>query len=501
MSVQVSKRMIVREDAGWGITLPTISLATQQRMLRMALLISDGAMLILALLGASWLRFELEIALQTEIVPNPVVYARVMVALLPVWLASFALSRVYDFRFLLGGAEEYARVFHACTMGILFIVVFSFLEPSLVISRAWLVLVWVLSSLLVIGARFGWRRIVYGLRRRGYFVAPALVIGVNDEALALAEQLAQWKTSGLLLRGFVNNEAANSEQASTSSSPSRLPVLGTIKNLDKLVEDHAIRELVVATSALSADHLLEIFRRYGSSSKVNLRLSSGLFASFTTGLYVKELGFVPLISVNKVRLTPQEALLKRCVDIIGAAGALVLLTPLFAMIAVAIRRDSPGPVIYRRRVLGQGGAVFDAFKFRSMMVNGDDMLTPDEWAELQTNHKLRNDPRVTRVGRFLRKHSLDELPQLVNVLRGQMSLIGPRMIIPAEQEKYGRWDKNLLTVKPGLSGLWQVSGRSDVSYPERVEMDMQYIRNYSAWLDTQIFFQTIVVVLKGDGAY
>ena len=501
MSVRVNERMIVREDAGWAVTLPKLSLASQQRTLRLALLASDGAMLILALLGASWLRFELEIALQTEIVPNPVVYARVMVALLPVWLASFALSRVYDFRFLLGGAEEYARVFNACTMGILFIVIFSFLEPTLVISRAWLVLVWGLSSLLVIGARFGWRRVVYRLRRRGYFVTPALIIGVNDEALALGEQLAHWKTSGLLLRGFVNNEAVHSEQTPAPSIASNLPVVGHLQNLDRLVEEHEIQELVVATSALSADHLLEIFRRYGSSNKINLRLSSGLFASFTTGLYVKELGFVPLISVNKVRLTPQEALLKRCVDIIGAAGALVLLTPLFAAIAVAIRRDSPGPVIYRRRVLGQGGEVFDAFKFRSMVVNGDAMLTPDEWAELQTSHKLRNDPRVTRVGRFLRKYSLDELPQLVNVLRGQMSLIGPRMIIPAEQEKYGRWDKNLLTVKPGLSGLWQVSGRSDVSYAERVEMDMQYIRNYSAWLDTQIFFQTIVVVLKGDGAY
>ncbi|MEI2692477.1 MAG: sugar transferase [Anaerolineae bacterium] len=278
-------------------------------------------------------------------------------------------------------------------MGILFIVIFSFLEPSLVISRAWLVLVWLLSSLLVISARFGWRRVVYRLRRRGYFVTPALIIGVNDEALALGEQLAHWKTSGLLLRGFVNNEAAHAEQTPAPSIASNLPVVGNIQYLDRLVEEHAIQELVVATSALSADQLLEIFRRYGSSNKINLRLSSGLFASFTTGLYVKELGFVPLISVNKVRLTPQEALLKRCVDIVGAAVGLVLLTPLFAVIAVAIRRDSPGAVIYRRRVLGQGGKVFDAFKFRSMYIDGDDRLTPGEWAELQTSHKLRDDPR------------------------------------------------------------------------------------------------------------
>jgi lipopolysaccharide/colanic/teichoic acid biosynthesis glycosyltransferase len=213
------------------------------------------------------------------------------------------------------------------------------------------------------------------------------------------------------------------------------------------------------------------------------------------------MGFVSLISVNKVRLTPQEAFVKRCADIISAALGLVLLAPLFVVIAVAIKRDSPGPVIYRRRVLGQGGTVFDAFKFRSMVVDGDDRLTPDEWAELQTSHKLKDDPRVTKVGHVIRRYSLDELPQLVNILLGQMSLIGPRMITPAEQEKYGRWDKNLLTVKPGLSGLWQISGRSDVSYEERVTMDMQYIRNYSPWLDIQLFFRTIGAVIKGEGAY
>lgn len=498
MSVHAKQRMIVRDDAGWSVTLPKLSLPAQRRALRLVLLASDGAMLILSLVIASVLRFGLEITLHPEIDMNHQLYAGVMVALLPVWLACFALSRVYDFRFLLGGTEEYARVFNACSVGILLIVIFSFLAPSLVISRAWLVFVWLSSVLLVIGARFGWRRVVYRLRQRGYFVAPALIVGVNDEAMALGEQLASWSTSGLLLRGFVHNGPAGDPLPAVAS---KLPVLGHVDNLSKLVHDNHIHELIVATSAVSGDHLLDIFRRYGSSDKVNLRLSSGLFASFTTGLYVKELGFVSLISVNKVRLTPQEAFVKRCADIIGAALGLVLLAPLFAVIAVAIRRDSPGPVIYRRRVLGRGGKVFDAFKFRSMYIDGDDMLTLDEWAELQTSHKLRNDPRVTPVGRFIRKYSLDELPQLVNVLLGQMALIGPRMITPAEQEKYGRWDKNLLTVKPGLSGLWQVSGRSDVSYEERVNMDMQYIRNYSAWLDIQLFFQTIAVVLKGDGAY
>jgi lipopolysaccharide/colanic/teichoic acid biosynthesis glycosyltransferase len=166
--------------------------------------------------------------------------------------------------------------------------------------------------------------------------------------------------------------------------------------------------------------------------------------------------------------------------------------------------DSPGPIFHRRRVVGAGGRAFDAFKFRTMVVNGNDVMAqhPELQAELQANHKLKEDPRVTRVGKWLRSASLDELPQLINVLLGQMSLVGPRMITQEETAEYGQMRHNLLTVKPGLTGLWQVSGRSDLTYDERVQLDMQYIRNYSIWLDIQIlFFQTLPSVLNRRGAY
>jgi lipopolysaccharide/colanic/teichoic acid biosynthesis glycosyltransferase len=154
-------------------------------------------------------------------------------------------------------------------------------------------------------------------------------------------------------------------------------------------------------------------------------------------------------------------------------------------------------------VLGQGGKEFDALKFRTMYVNGEEILAkhPELKAELARNQKLKNDPRITRVGNFLRKYSIDEIPQLINVLAGQMSIVGPRMISPEEMEKYGKWRWNLLTVKPGITGLWQISGRSDVSYAERVRLDMYYIRNYTMWADLRIIWRTIPVVLGGKGAY
>lgn len=236
---------------------------------------------------------------------------------------------------------------------------------------------------------------------------------------------------------------------------------------------------------------------------MNLRLSSGLFEVITTGLEVKEMASVPLLRINQVRLTGADRTLKTALDIFLAVGFLALTMPLQIAIAIAIKLDSPGNVFYRRRVMGLNGTVFDAYKFRTMHANGDAIIEahPELKSELEMSRKLKDDPRVTRVGRFLRKHSLDELPQFLNVLMRQMSVVGPRMITQDELAMYEQWDINLLTVPPGITGLWQVSGRSDISYRDRVQLDMRYIRNWSIWLDLYILMRTTVVVIKGKGAY
>jgi len=207
--------------------------------------------------------------------------------------------------------------------------------------------------------------------------------------------------------------------------------------------------------------------------------------------------------VNKVRLTGLDKLMKLILDYSLAIPILILISPIILGIALVIRLGSPGPVIHRRRVMGVNGKQFDAFKFRTMYIEGDEIIEnrPDLQSELAHNYKLKNDPRVTNVGRVLRKLSLDELPQLINVLKFDMSLVGPRMITPDEVEKYSQWGINLLTVRPGITGLWQVSGRSDIDYDERTRLDMHYIRNWSIWLDLQLLMRTIPAVLKGRGAY
>ncbi|MCB0216254.1 MAG: sugar transferase, partial [Chloroflexi bacterium] len=404
----------------------------------------------------------------------------------------------YRIQHLLGGTREYALVFNAISSGLILSVFATFLLPELLLARGWLLMAWILAIFWVDLARFWLRRGVYALRGRGWFLAPALLVGVNDEAAALAAQLANSRYSGLNVLGFVA-----AEHEARPPAQRNLYALGSLAALERLVARHDVEELIVATSGIHRTELVDLFRRFGGRPGLRLRFSGGLFEIVTTGLEVSQVAAVSLLDVAPVRLRGADWLLKWLLDKGLSLLLLVLGAPLMALIALAVRLDSPGPVLHRRRVLGLGGSEFDAFKFRSMRVDGDAILAqaPELAATLAREHKLKDDPRVTRVGGWLRRTSLDELPQLVNVLRGEMSIVGPRMIAPAEHEQYGQWDLNLLTVKPGITGLWQVSGRSDLSYDERVRLDMSYIRNWTIWLDLQILVQTLPAVLARRGAY
>jgi lipopolysaccharide/colanic/teichoic acid biosynthesis glycosyltransferase len=197
-----------------------------------------------------------------------------------------------------------------------------------------------------------------------------------------------------------------------------------------------------------------------------------------------------------------QQFVKRSLDVIGAGTLIIVLFPILVFLSFIVFMDDGPPVFYRRRVMGIGGE-FDAFKFRTMKRDADAILTRDPClkAEFERNFKLKNDPRITRVGRYMRGLSLDELPQLLNVLRGQMSLVGPRMITEPETSKYGQYKDLLLQVKPGITGYWQVHGRQNISYEERVRMDVSYIKNWSLLMDLKILLQTPLKVFKREGAY
>jgi len=469
------------------------------RILITVLILNDLLMAAFAFRIAYWLRFELGVSVfEQEALSSRVYYERVVVVLTPIWLVIFAALGLYQRDHLLGGTDEYSRVLRGTSIGVLFVMIVGFLEPAVLIARGWVFLAWGITFLMVSGGRLVIRRSVYRLRARGAFLSPALIVGANPEARLLAEQLLRWRTSGLDLVGFVDGE----EAVGVEMIPG-LRVVGSISQLDSLIARHGVEELILASSALSREDMLAVFRRYGISETIRLRMSSGLYEIITTGLSVKEFAYVPLVGVNRVRLTGVDRVVKATLDYSLTILTLILLLPVFALLAILVRLESPGPALHRRRVMGLNGRQFDAFKFRTMHVNGDEILAshPELQEELARTQKLRSDPRVTRVGRILRRTSLDELPQLLNVIKGEMSLVGPRMISPEEMARYDQWGINLLTIRPGITGLWQVSGRSDLGYEDRVRLDMHYIRNWSIWLDLQLLFQTIPAVLRARGAY
>ncbi len=472
----------------------------QWRLFTFNLILSDVISIGVAFRLAYYVRFESPLNSLFQAVEPPILfYQRLVLILLPLWLAIFALMGLYDRQKLLGGTQEYAALFNATTAGMFLVIGAGFLDPGFTFARGWLLLSWLFAFSLTISGRFIIRRLVYALRQRGYFLSFAVIVGANNEGLSLAEQLMRWKTSGLHVLGFVDEKLP-------AGTPilRHLYTLGSVDDLDRLIKRYGIEELIMASSAISSrDKMLDIFKRYGVDSNVNVRMSSGLYEIITTGLTVKEFAYVPLVGVNKVRLTGIDEFLKMLLDYTLTIPGMILISPILLLIAIAVKLDSPGPIIHRRRVMGVNGKQFDAYKFRTMYVNGDEILEkyPELQSELNRTHKLKNDPRITRIGNILRKTSLDELPQLFNVVKRDMSLVGPRIITPVEVEMYNKWDINLLTVRPGITGLWQVSGRSDVSYEERVRLDMHYIRNWSIWFDLKILVETIPAVLFRRGAY
>jgi len=466
----------------------------------LGLLVCDIFMIGLAMRIAFFLRFDLHIPFFVQEAISSETYYRdlILKSVIPIWLIIFYVRGLYNHHNLLGGTQEYDLLFQANTLAMFTVIMVGFIRPEFVFARGWILISWLSAILFTTTGRFLFRRLIYFLRGKGLFLSRAIIVGYNDEAKNMAEQLLVEKNSGLRLLGFVDNQLPG-----TNTLSKTMRYLGKLSNLDAIIREFQVEEIILTNSALSREQVLNIFEEYGVSDQIKLRMSSGLYEVITTGLQVKEVAWVPLVEVNKVRMTGLDLGLKKLLDYGITIPGMLLLSPILLLVALAVKLDSPGPVIYRRRVVGVNGRIFDAFKFRTMYINGDEILNryPEKKEELAKNHKLKDDPRVTRVGAFIRKFSLDEFPQLINVLRNEMSLVGPRMITPEEVREYNKWGMNLLTVKPGITGKWQVSGRSDVSYQERVRLDMFYIRNWNIWLDIQILLQTIPAVISRRGAY
>ncbi len=454
--------------------------------------LADGMAVSAALFLASVIRFE--------ILPGSparrVDYTLLTVLATPVLVLLFYLYGLYEPRQVLGPVNEFKQVFHGVVAGSALIFVADSLL-NLKLARGWALLAMASGFVIVGGERLVVRKVLHFLRRRGGDQTRAIILGTNHEAKTVARTLEREAWLGYRILGFVDDTTSAGQEVVNGHA-----VLGSTGQLKELVHSYDATLVLVAASAFDAARLNRLFWEL-QDSDVDLQITSGTIDLLASRVVVQSVAGVPLLYVRRSGMDRFQRTAKRSMDLVGSAVGLVLLAPFLALIAVWVKRDSPGGVFFRQVRVGRDGRHFKVWKFRTMVQDAERRRAELEHLSEGPGllFKLRDDPRVTRAGRFLRRYSLDELPQLFNVLTGEMSLVGPRPALPLEVEQYDDWVRNRLNVKPGITGLWQVSGRTETSFTDYVRYDLFYIQNWSLYLDLWIIWRTFRAVVTAEGAH
>lgn len=420
-----------------------------------------------------------------------------MLLLLPLVLAGFGLYP----GIAIHPAAEIALVFRGVSTAFLLMTAATFFQRDAeVYSRAVLLLAWPAAVLAVALMRAAARAI---FARQAWWGQDAVILGSGPLARKLALHLNRQPGLGLRVVGLLGER-----EEARQSGESGVQVIGDIPDAPVIAEQLGVRRALVAVPREGGSHLAKLIERYAASFH-RVHVIPDLPGVSSLGVHAHDMGGMIGVEISHRLLFRIPQTVKRACDFLLAALGLLVLAPVFAAIAALVRLSGKGPVFYGSARIGRGGQVFKAWKFRTMVLNADKLLErhleadPELREEWRKDRKLKHDPRITWCGRILRRTSLDELPQLWNVLCGEMSLIGPRPISEGnvEVEKYGTRYALYKQVRPGISGLWQVSGRNNTTYEERVELDEYYVRNWSVWLDLYILGRTFRVVMTGDGAY
>ena len=421
-----------------------------------------------------------------------------------VFIVVFYYNGLYRLNIILTRASHLTHILKALYYGALNIVLVSILiESSKVIDSRLLIFLFMfiaLPSLYIIRTEL--MRRLYILFSTTGFRRNILIVGEGKSGKLLATKLMYENPIGLEVVGFVDDEKEVGEEI-----VNEVKVLGKLKDIEGLINRYHIDELIVALDNRNQVEILEVVD-YCRQFNVSVRITSELFDVVAEKVSTEKYADIPVIDVTSHYNNTITITLKRIFDIILSLLALVVFSPVMLLITIAVKFSSPGPVLFKQARIGKNGKEFPFYKFRSMTVlQGEEdedrrkqMLDFMKNENSDAGQKIINESRITWIGKIIRKTSLDELPQLLNVLKGDMSLVGPRPCLPYEYENYDEWQKRRVQVIPGCTGVWQVWGRSSVSFKESVVLDLYYINNMSPWFDFQIMLQTLPVILTGRGA-
>jgi len=420
-------------------------------------------------------------------------YAVTLATAVPVWIGIFASYGLYTVH-RHATSEEFRRILSAVSVGVMLVVAVSFWSKES-FSRSFVALTWLMALTLICLTRLAWHRFIRRAHAVGELTLRTVIVGTNDEAERLAEQMSP-SANGFDLLGHV-------ETMTSRPGLDAVPVIGDLSEIEEVVRATRADCVFVASSAVRVEdmrRITKLARQYG----VEVRVSANLPELSSSRLSVQTFAGLMTLSVQPVRLSRPKAVVKRAFDLMLAGVAILITSPAWLAAAVAVKASSRGPVFFKQTRAGRGGRPFTVYKFRTMVNGAEEAL-----AELRSLNeasgplfKIRDDPRVTGVGRFLRRWSLDELPQLWNVVKGDMSLVGPRPPLPEEVEAYEHdWHFDRLDVPPGITGLWQVSGRSNLSFDDYMRLDLSYVENWSIGFDLFILAKTVPALLSRKGAW
>ena len=427
---------------------------------------------------------------------QPVAYL-LLTGLLPVfWVAAVGLAGGYDSRFIGVGSDEFRRILNAAVSLTAAVAIASY-TLKLDIARGYVAVAMPSTALLDLTMRYWLRKHLHKKRSIGRCLRRVVVVG---HALAIAELAAMLRRSSYHGMSIVGACLAETKK---STERAEIPVFGGLDSVSAAVDRFGADTVaVLSCPEMNGNRLRELGWALEQTG-TELCVASALLDVAGPRTTIRPIAGLPLLHVEQAELRGGKRLLKGALDRLAAGLALLVLSPAFLVIAMAIRATDKGPVYFRQARVGKDGRTFQVWKFRTMVVDAEARR-----AELDALNeaagvlfKMRRDPRVTKVGGWLRRWSLDELPQLINVLIGDMSLVGPRPALPQETARYGDDMQRRLKVLPGITGLWQVSGRSDLPWEEAVRLDIRYVENWSVALDLQILWKTCSAIIRGSGAY
>jgi len=469
----------------------------RERIFSGSVFILDLILTALAFLVAYWIRDALHFYFplgRIHVFFEP--HMRLLLIILPLWSLLSLFTKLYESFKTKTFFQEAFVVFKVVSIGSIIIVFGVFTLRYFMISRTMIVFFWFLNFLFLMGERLAIKRIVKYRRTKGWGLLNIIVVGTGEEAGEIAEIIGQQHHWNLRLVGFISIDGEREKEKVKG-----YPVLGEREDFPRIINDNVVDEVVFAVPRQDIERLGDLFllcEEEGIKTRVVLNLFPHIFSK----VFLERLQDIPLLTFSTTPTNEFALFIKRVMDVVISSACLVALSPLFLIVSLLIKTTSKGPIFFKQARSGLYFRTFTMYKFRSMVLDAEEMKRDLRQLNEMDGpiFKISSDPRITGIGKWIRKTSIDELPQLINVLKGEMSLVGPRPHPVEESRDYTSWQRRRLSMKPGITGLWQTGGRSDTTFAESMKHDLNYIDNWSLWLDMKILAKTLPTALLGKGA-